>query len=57
MWIEEALRSLDADLAARYGPGARIVFRRGPVLDALQAVLVAAGAGAVFFNRRQATGI
>lgn len=53
MWIEEGLRALDGDLAARYGPGARIVFRRGPALEALQAVLSAVGAGAVYFNRRQ----
>lgn len=52
MWIEAALDSLNADLAARYGPGARIVFRRGAYLQELFAVAAAVGAGTVHFNRR-----
>lgn len=52
MWIEAALAALDRDLIARYGPGAKIVFRRGPYLEELQAVAEAVGAGAVYFGRR-----
>ncbi len=44
--------SLDADLAARYGPGARIIFRRGAYLPELSAVAASVGAGAVYYNRR-----
>ena len=43
---------MDADLARRYGPGARILFRRGPALPALLAAAAALGAGAVYYNRR-----
>lgn len=52
VWIQAALASLDADLAARYGPGARLVYQRGPALDALQRLAAAVSAGAVYFNRR-----
>lgn len=52
VWIEAALASMDADLAARYGHGARIVFRRGAYLQELSAVAAAVDAGAVYYNRR-----
>ena len=52
VWQQAALAAMDADLARRYGPGARILFRRGPALPALQAAAAGLGAGAVYFNRR-----
>ena len=52
VWIEEALRSLDRDLQQRYGPGAAILYRPGPYSEALLAIAAAAGAGAVYYNRR-----
>lgn len=52
VWIEEALRSLDRDLQQRYGPGAAILYRRGPYSEALVAIAAAAAAGAVYYNRR-----
>jgi len=51
-WLQEALRALDGDLRARFGPGAGIAFRRGPYLAALQGAAAELGAGAVFMGRR-----
>ncbi len=53
-WLQEALRSLDGDLRARFGAGAGIAFRRGPSLAALQGAAAELGAGAVFMGRRWA---
>jgi hypothetical protein len=53
VWIQAALASLDADLAARYGPGARVVYQKGPALEALQRLAAAVNAGAVYFNKRR----
>ena len=52
MWQEAALRGLDADLQARYGPGAAIIYRKGPYLPALKAVAEALDVGAVYYSRR-----
>ena len=52
VWIEAALASLDADLVARYGAGAKILFRRGTYRSEVSAVAAAVGAGAVYYNRR-----
>jgi hypothetical protein len=39
-WQQQALQSLDAALQARYGPGAAIVYKRGPYVTALTEVRV-----------------
>jgi len=52
VWQEAALRGLDADLQARYGAGAAIIFRNGPYLPALQAIAAALNVGAVYYSRR-----
>ena len=44
---------MNADLEAKYGPGARIVLRKGEYASELQAVSAAVGAGSVYFNRRR----
>lgn len=51
VWQQAALRSFDADLR-KYGPGAAIVFRRGPYLTALQDVASKLHAGAILLSRR-----
>lgn len=43
LWVECALQSLSADLRSRYGPGATLVFKHGPYLQALSAVGAALG--------------
>ncbi|MEW5307009.1 MAG: hypothetical protein WDW36_009431 [Sanguina aurantia] len=52
LWAQSALRSLSADLVARYGPGAAIVYRRGPYAEAISQVAEAVGAQNVYYNRR-----
>ena len=52
LWLHHALASLDADLRARHGPGAGIVYRRGPYASSLVAIAEAAAAGVVHFSRR-----
>ena len=52
MWLHHALASLDADLRARHGPGAGVVFRRGPYAAALLELAEAAAAGVVHMTRR-----
>lgn len=52
VWQQAALQGLDADLQARYGAGASVIFRRGPYLAALQAIVAALDVGAVFYSRR-----
>ena len=51
-WLQEALRALDADLRARFGAGAGILFRRGPYLPALRQAVAELGAGSVYMGRR-----
>lgn len=38
LWVDCALQSLSGDLRLRYGPGAALVFKHGPYLQALSAV-------------------
>lgn len=52
VWLHGALASLDADLQARYGPGAAVVYRQGPYAQALLEVASSVGAGAVYYSRR-----
>eukprot|EP00873_Tetraselmis_striata_P046652 jgi/Tetstr1/466916/TSEL_011370.t1 len=52
VWYHHALAALDAKLGAAYGCGARIIFRRGPYLDALQQVATSLGAKTIYANRR-----
>jgi deoxyribodipyrimidine photolyase len=52
VWLEGALQALDSELRERYGPGAGIVYCRGPYLEELRRVADAAGAGAVYYSRR-----
>ena len=52
MWLQASLQSLDRDLRSRYGPGAGIIFRRGPYLEALQDVAAQAEAKCIHFSRR-----
>jgi hypothetical protein len=52
LWLDGALRCLDEDLRGRYGPGAGLVYRRGPAAEALLEVAAAMGAGRVYFSRR-----
>ena len=47
-WLRCSLRKLDEDLQAS---GSRLVLRRGPSLDALEALLAETGASAVHWNR------
>lgn len=54
-WLQEALRALDADLRARFGAGAGILFRRGPYLPALRQAAAELGAGSVYMGRRFGT--
>lgn len=51
-WLQEALRSLDGDLRAKFGAGAGVLFRRGPYLPALQQAAAELGAGAIYMGRR-----
>lgn len=55
VWQQASLRSLDADLRARFGPGAGIIFRKGPYADALAEVIAALDVGALFCSRRRAS--
>lgn len=48
-WLHHSLAALDADLRAR---GSRLILRRGPSLQTLQALLRETGAEAVYWNRR-----
>ncbi len=48
-WLHQSLAALDASLRAL---GSRLVIRRGPALETLQALIQATGASAVFWNRR-----
>ena len=48
-WLHQSLKSLEADLRRR---GTRLLYRRGPSLDALRAVIRETGASEVFWNRR-----
>lgn len=43
LWLRLALASLGEDLVARYGPGASIVYKRGPYQQALEEVGLRAG--------------
>ena len=52
LWTQHALQSMSADLALRYGAGARIVFAAGPAAPALQRLCGAAGAVRVVASRR-----
>ena len=52
VWLHHALASLDADLRARHGPGAGVVFRSGPYAAALIAVAETADAGVIHMTRR-----
>jgi deoxyribodipyrimidine photo-lyase len=47
-WLHGSLRALSADLAQR---GATLVLRRGAAADALDTVIAASGATAVYWNR------
>ena len=51
-WLQEALRSLDADLRAKFGAGAGVLFRRGPYLPALQQAAAELGVCAIYMGRR-----
>ena len=48
-WLHQSLASLTRDLERR---GSRLVIRRGPTAQALQALVTETGAGAVLWNRR-----
>lgn len=48
-WLPRSLSALDAALQER---GSRLLFRRGPSLDALRALAAETGAAAVYWNRR-----
>ncbi|CAG9465499.1 unnamed protein product [Pedinophyceae sp. YPF-701] len=52
LWHHHALESFQADVKARYGPGAAVVFAKGPYLPAVVSALQGAEAGALFYNRR-----
>ena len=45
---------MDASLRKRYGPGAAIILRKGPYLEALKDVAAKAQASSVHYSRRQA---
>lgn len=47
-WLHRSLQALDAALRAH---GSRLILRRGPTLEALQALIRETGADAVFWNR------
>jgi deoxyribodipyrimidine photo-lyase len=47
-WLHHSLKALADELAAR---GSRLVVRRGPALEALQALIGETGASAVYWNR------
>ena len=48
-WLHQSLIALSADLEGR---GSRLIIRRGPSADTLEALANETGAGAVFWNRR-----
>jgi deoxyribodipyrimidine photo-lyase len=48
-WLHQSLASLNASLREL---NSRLVIRRGPTLESLQALVQESGAGAVFWNRR-----
>jgi deoxyribodipyrimidine photo-lyase len=48
-WLHQSLAALEAELRAR---GTRIVFRRGPTLETLRALVRETGATSVLWNRR-----
>jgi len=48
-WLHRSLQSLDADLQHL---GSRLLLRRGPVAQGLQALVAQSGAEAVFWNRK-----
>lgn len=47
-----ALKSLDQDLQEKYGPGAAIIYKKGPYLDALKEIADAFNIGAVYYSKR-----
>ena len=48
-WLHHSLKALDASLR---GHGSRLIIRRGPSLETLQALMKETGADAVYWNRR-----
>ena len=52
VWQHSGLKSLDADLQAQHGPGAAIIYRKGPYLQALQGIIAALDIGVLFYSRR-----
>jgi len=48
-WLHQSLVSLDSSLRAA---GSRLIIQRGPTIETLRTIVVATGAGAVFWNRR-----
>ncbi|GAX80053.1 hypothetical protein CEUSTIGMA_g7492.t1 [Chlamydomonas eustigma] len=52
VWLQLALAALDRDLISKYGPGAGIVYKHGPYLEAIRQVAAAVGSWQVYFNRR-----
>ena len=52
VWLHASLQSLDKSLRSRYGPGAGIIFRTGPYLEALKDVAAKADARCIHYSRR-----
>lgn len=52
LWAQEALAAFDRDLRKKFGPGAGIVFLKGPYLTALRQIAAATNARSVVWNRR-----
>jgi len=48
-WLHQSLEALDADLRAK---GSRLIVTRGPIRDALRALIEESGSDAVYWNRR-----
>lgn len=52
LWQRDALDAFNKDVIARYGPGAAVVMKTGPYLEAITEVCTSLGAWHVFCNRR-----
>lgn len=52
LWLHYALANLNIDLQRQFGPGAGIIFRKGPYAEAVAAVAEAAEASDVFLTER-----
>ncbi|KAK9831569.1 hypothetical protein WJX74_000355 [Apatococcus lobatus] len=51
-WLQASLTSLDLDLQRKFGPGAAIIFRKGPYLESLQDLAAQCDAKCLHYSRR-----